>query len=149
MIPQTNGSIGDKRMVENVAPRQAWEALEADPAARLVDVRTDVEWHFIGVPDLHEAGKELVLIPWQVFPTMQVNSNFLDQLRNAGLGPEHHLYFLCRTGGRSAAAAAAAEGAGYPHAYNIVGGFEGPVDSAGHRGTTAGWKAEDLPWRQP
>ena len=27
-------------------------------------------------------------------------------------------------------------------------GFEGAVDPEGHRGTTAGWKASGLPWRQ-
>ena len=135
-------------MVENVPPRKAWEALQANSSAELVDVRTDVEWHFTGVPDLAGVDKQAVLIPWQVFPTMQVNGEFLEQLRNAGLGPENHLYFLCRTGGRSAAAAATAEAAGFPHVYNVVGGFEGPVDAEGHRGTAAGWKADDLPWRQ-
>ena len=135
-------------MVENVPPRKAWEALQANSSAELVDVRTDVEWHFTGVPDLAGVDKQAVLIPWQVFPTMQVNGEFLEQLRNAGLGPENHLYFLCRTDGRSAAAAATTEAAGFPHVYNVVGGFEGPVDAEGHRGTAAGWKADDLPWRQ-
>ena len=31
-------------MVENVPPRQVWEALREDPKAQLVDVRTDAEW---------------------------------------------------------------------------------------------------------
>ena len=35
-------------MVENVAPTQTWEALQADEDAQLVDVRTDVEWNFVG-----------------------------------------------------------------------------------------------------
>jgi rhodanese-related sulfurtransferase len=135
-------------MVENVPPRQAWEALQANSAAELVDVRTDVEWHFTGVPALEGIGKQARLIPWQMFPAMQVNREFLEQLREAGLGPENHLYFMCRTGGRSAAAAAAAQAAGFPHVYSVVGGFEGPVDAQGHRGTAAGWKADDLPWRQ-
>ena len=37
-------------MVENVAPAQTWEALKADEDAQLVDVRTDVEWTFVGLP---------------------------------------------------------------------------------------------------
>jgi rhodanese-related sulfurtransferase len=135
-------------MVENVPPAQAWKALKSDPQAQLVDVRTDVEWNFVGVPDLSAAGKQAVLIPWQVYPSMQVNGGFAEHLKEAGFAPEQHLYFICRTGGRSAAAAQAAEQAGFPHAYNIIDGFEGPPDTAGHRGTKAGWKAEGLPWRQ-
>ena len=45
-------------------------------------------------------------------------------------------------------AAQAAQAAGFPHAFNVADGFEGPVDAACHRGTVAGWKAEGLPWRQ-
>ncbi len=135
-------------MIENVPPKQVWDALRADPSARLVDVRTDAEWAYVGLPDLSDAGQEPILIPWQVFPTMQVNAQFTDHMRAAGLTPEHHVYFLCRSGVRSQAAAGAAQAAGYPHAYNITDGFEGPPDADGHRGALAGWKADDLPWRQ-
>ena len=135
-------------MVENVAPRDAWETLLRDPDAQLVDVRTQPEWTFVGLPDLGEAQKQPVLIPWQVYPTMQVNGGFAGHLREAGLNPESKLYFLCRSGGRSMAAAGAAQAAGFAHAYNVADGFEGPPDEEGHRGTVAGWKAEGLPWRQ-
>jgi rhodanese-related sulfurtransferase len=50
-------------MVENVAPKQTWEALDSNPEAQLVDVRTDAEWNFVGVPDLHQTGKRTLLIP--------------------------------------------------------------------------------------
>lgn len=135
-------------MVENVAPKQVWDTLRRNPQAQMVDVRTDAEWNFVGLPDLSEAGKQTVLIPWQLYPTMQPNAGFVDQLRQAGFTPEHHIYFLCRTGGRSLAAAQAAQAAGFPHAYNVADGFEGPPDGAGHRGTVTGWKADGLPWRQ-
>ena len=135
-------------MIDNVAPKQTWEALEDNPEAHLVDVRTDVEWNFVGVPDLNAAGKKTLLIPWQVYPAMQVNGSFTDNLKQAGLGPEHHIYFLCRSGARSMAAAEAAKAAGFPHVYNIADGFEGPPDAQGHRGSVAGWRADGLPWRQ-
>jgi len=135
-------------MVEDVPPQAVWEALTTNPRAQLVDVRTDAEWTYVGLPDLSDAGKEPVLIPWQLFPSMQVNGSFMDQVRRAGLTPDNHLYFLCRTGVRSLAAGRAAQEAGYPHAFNIADGFEGPVDAEGHRGNVAGWKADDLPWRQ-
>ena len=38
--------------------------------------------------------------------------------------------------------------AGFSHAYNISGGFEGDVDQERHRGNRNGWKASGLPWRQ-
>lgn len=135
-------------MVENVAPKQVWDVLGADPHAQVVDVRTDPEWAFVGLPDLTEAGKQAVLLPWQVYPSMQLNAGFVDQLRQAGFTPEHRIYFLCRSGARSMAAAQAAEAAGFPNVYNIVDGFEGPPDANGHRGMVAGWKAAGLPWRQ-
>ena len=135
-------------MVENVPPGETWEALKARPNAQLIDVRTDAEWNFVGVPDLSPAGKQAVLLPWQVYPSMQRNVDFETQLKQAGFTPEHHIYFICRSGVRSLAAAEAARAAGFPHVYNVADGFEGPPDQQGHRGSTAGWKADGLPWRQ-
>ena len=135
-------------MVENIHPKQVWQAMLDDPAARLVDVRTDAEWTYVGLPDLTEAGKQTVLIPWQIFPAMAVNGDFVGQMAEAGLMPGHKLYFLCRSGVRSLAAAAAAEAAGYSAVFNMLDGFEGPPDGDGHRGRVAGWKADGLAWRQ-
>ena len=135
-------------MVEDVAPRKVWEELGANPAAQLCDVRTDAEWSFVGVPDLSAVGKQPVLLPWQIYPAMEVNPMFADHLRQAGLTEASHVYFICRSGARSRAAAEAARAAGFPHVYNVAFGFEGPPDAQGHRGARAGWKAEGLPWRQ-
>ena len=135
-------------MVENVAPTQTWEALQADANAQLVDVRTDAEWNFVGVPDLGTVGKQPILIPWQVYPSMQRNGGFEDHLKQAGLTEDHRIYFICRSGARSMAAAEAAKAAGFPHVFNVADGFEGPPDGEGHRGLSAGWKAGGLPWRQ-
>jgi rhodanese-related sulfurtransferase len=135
-------------MIENIPPAQTWEALKSDPDAQLVDVRTEAEWAFVGVPDLAEAGKQTMLIQWQVYPSMQRDPAFEDRLQRAGFTPDHHLYFICRSGVRSLAAAEAARAAGFPHVFNVADGFEGPVDSSGHRGGAAGWKADELPWVQ-
>lgn len=134
--------------VPDVSPAEAWDALIADASAVLVDVRTDAEWTFVGIPDLAQAGKQPVLIPWQVYPSMQVNGAFPEHLHKAGVTPGHKIYFLCRSGARSLAAGQAAQAAGFPHAFNVADGFEGPVDADGHRGTLGGWKASGLPWRQ-
>ena len=135
-------------MVDNIHTTDVWAALAENPLAALVDVRTDAEWAYVGLADVSASGKQPALIPWQVFPTMAVNPGFVDQLRAAGLTAEHHIYFICRSGVRSLAAASAAIAAGFPHCYNVADGFEGPPDAEGHRGQIAGWKAEGLPWRQ-
>lgn len=134
--------------IPDIAPAETWAAMQNDPAAMLVDVRTDAEWNFVGIPDLVEAGKRVVLIPWQVYPSMAVNSHFTEALRKGGVLPEHRVYFICRSGARSLAAAQAAQAAGYAAVFNVADGFEGPVDRDGHRGQAAGWKAAGLPWVQ-
>ncbi len=135
-------------MIEDITPRQVWEALMSDPDAALCDVRTNAEWSFVGVPELSQTGKQPVFIQWQVFPTMQQNAKFVDALAQAKLQPEAPIYFICRSGGRSMAAAQAAKAAGYKHVYNVKDGFEGPADARAHRGAIAGWKADGLPWKQ-
>jgi rhodanese-related sulfurtransferase len=135
-------------MVQDVSPTQAWESLTHDPEAHLVDCRTDAEWQYVGIPDLRRAGKQAVLVSWQYFPSGNVNPAFVDELRDAGVEPGHKVYFLCRSGVRSLAAAQAAEADGYTQVFNLADGFEGPHDAEGHRGAVAGWKADGLPWRQ-
>ena len=135
-------------MVKEVSVREAWDALIADPDAQLVDVRTDAEWQYVGIPDLRRAGKQAVLVSWQYFPSGNVNGSFVEELRDAGVEPGHSVYFLCRSGVRSRAAAEAAAAEGYGRVANVAQGFEGPHDGDGHRGAVAGWKADGLPWRQ-
>lgn len=134
--------------IPEITPAETWRALNDDPKAMLVDVRTDAEWTYVGMPDLAATGKPVVPIAWQLFPAMTVNPDFVAALRRAGLTPGHRLYFLCRSGARSLAAARAARAAGFPEVFNIRDGFEGPADADGHRRTVAGWIASGLPWRQ-
>ncbi|WP_149541094.1 rhodanese-like domain-containing protein [Siccirubricoccus phaeus] len=134
--------------VPDISPEETWAALRDQPEAALVDVRTDAEWNFVGLPELSGLGKQVVLIPWQLYPSMQVNGAFAEQLKKAGLTPDSRIYFICRSGARSLAAGQAAQAAGFPHAFNVADGFEGPADAEGHRGQVAGWKASGLPWRQ-
>jgi rhodanese-related sulfurtransferase len=133
-------------MVDDVTPKQAWDALREDATARLVDVRTDYEWQAVGVPDTEATGRAPLFVQWQTAPAMQLNLNFLAELRSAGAGPEDRLYFLCRSGARSMAAAQAAQAAGFRHVFNVADGFEGPADARGQRGSTRGWQADGLPW---
>jgi len=131
----------------DVNPSDAYVELQADPLAVLVDVRTNAEWSYVGLPDLTQIGKRVVFLEWQRFPDGALNGSFVQQLRESGLSEGVPVYFLCRSGVRSAAAAKAATEAGLGPAYNVSDGFEGQLDSEGHR-NVAGWKATGLPWRQ-
>lgn len=132
----------------DLSPTEAYDLLSTDPDAVLVDVRTEAEWAYVGVPDLSPVGRDVVLTPWVRYPDGARNEAFLDQLAAAGVRPEQPVAFLCRSGVRSVAAAVAATAAGYRRAYNVAEGFEGPLDDGGHRGGVGGWKARGLPWRQ-
>tara|TARA_R110002110_G_scaffold12692_26_gene60362 strand:+ start:16454 stop:16927 length:474 start_codon:yes stop_codon:yes gene_type:complete len=134
----------------DVAPKEAWRVLRSDPDAVLVDVRTRPEWSFVGLPDLSGANKEPVLMEWQQFPAMSLNAGFTADLAAAlgEAGKRAPVFFLCRTGGRSRAAAIAMTAAGFRECFNVVGGFEGDLDDGRHRGERNGWKAAALPWVQ-
>ena len=55
---------------------------------------------------------------------------------------------ICRSGHRSIDAGMALEKAGFAEVYNVLEGFEGPLDDDHHRGTISGWRKEGLPWEQ-
>lgn len=132
----------------NVSPATAYRIVSERKDAILIDVRTRAEWNYVGLPDLEGAGKKPALVEWQVFPSMQVNPDFVAGLSAAIADRDAPLLFLCRSGVRSAAAAKAMTAAGYSTCFNISDGFEGPLDAQARRGGSAGWKAAGLPWRQ-
>ena len=132
----------------DVTPQAAWNQLAMEPNAILIDVRTDAEWQYVGVPDLTTLDKEVVKIAWKVFPSMTVNEKFVDSLSALVADKHAVLLFLCRSGVRSKEAAAAMTAAGCQHCYNILEGFEGDLDEAKHRGVKGGWKFHALPWKQ-
>jgi len=131
----------------DVDPSDAYVELQAHADAVLVDVRTNAEWSYVGLPDLTQIGKSVIFLEWQRFPDGSLNGRFVEQLREAGVREGVPIYFLCRSGARSASAAKAATAAGLGPAYNVSDGFEGHLGPDGHR-TVSGWKAAGLPWRQ-
>jgi len=133
----------------DLAASEAYSLLAREPSAQLVDVRTIPEWNFVGVPDLSAVGRKVQCIEWQMFPSMQVNPDFVMQARRSLGDPgDAPVLLLCRSGARSRAAAKALTAAGYGRAFNIADGFEGDLDGDGHRGRINGWKAAGLPWKQ-
>ena len=131
----------------DLGPLEAYDLLVRNPDAVLVDVRTRAELTYVGLPDLTALGKDVVRVEWQRFPDGAQNHAFLDELAAAGVDPEQPVLFICRSGVRSAAAAETVSRAGFVRAYNVLEGFEGPLDARGHRGV-GGWRAAGLPWRQ-
>ncbi len=133
----------------DLSPHEAWDLLCREPEAQLVDVRTAAEWNFVGTPDISSIGRKLHCLEWQSFPDMSKNPQFAAEAREAlGGRKDVPVLFLCRSGGRSLAAAMAMTAAGYTRSYNIAGGFEGDLDLERHRGKQSGWKAAGLPWKQ-
>lgn len=131
----------------DINPEQAWKLLSNNPQAVLVDVRTDAEWCFVGVPDLSSLGHDVVYIEWNRVDGTR-NENFVAELlEQVPADGDRPVVFICRSGHRSADAAEAATEAGITPAYNVLDGFEGHLDAAGHRGGS-GWRAVGLPWKQ-
>jgi rhodanese-related sulfurtransferase len=132
----------------DLSPTEAWNLLESEPSAVLVDVRTRAEWTYVGVADLSGLKKKPLFIEWQTFPEGQVNARFADELKAAGVDPGAPVLFLCRSGARSAAAARLMTQNGFDRCYNVTEGFEGDPDPGRHRGRLNGWKVRGLPWTQ-
>ncbi|HUF44340.1 MAG TPA: rhodanese-like domain-containing protein [Aestuariivirgaceae bacterium] len=128
----------------NLNPAETFARLQANPNAWLVDVRTLPEWQFVGLP----AVERLVRVSWQGYPSMQVNDDFVRKVEDAGVPKDAEVFCICRSGARSAAAAAALTEAGFANCYNVAEGFEGDKDEQGRRGSLGGWKAAGLPWAQ-
>ena len=129
-------------MIENLNPRQAWDLLEQNADAVLVDVRTKVEHAFVG----HPLGA--IHIAWKEAPDWQVNLAFVAEVEKRVPDKNAPVLLLCRSGQRSLEAAKALEAAGFARLINIIDGFEGPLDQQQHRGHLGGWRYEGLPWAQ-
>jgi len=124
-----------------LTPKEAWEVLQLAPGAMLIDIRCRAELDWVGrIPKAIE-------IEWQDYPGKHPNLYFITQLKHA-VDRESLLLFICRSGGRSHAAAKAATEAGLPDCYNVLEGFEGDKDALGQRNTVGGWRLAGLPWLQ-
>ncbi len=132
----------------DITETEAWRRLSEDPSAVLIDVRTPAEWAYVGIPDTRGLGKKVIFIPWLHFPTMELNAQFAEQLEQTGVAADQQLFFICRSGVRSKAAAQEMTRRGFSSCFNLLDGFEGNLDSHRHRGSIGGWKAAGLPWVQ-
>lgn len=136
--------------VKSLTPQEAWEFLQKEPRAVLVDVRSDMEYLFVG----HPVGA--IHIPWIDYPDWKLNPNFVTEVRKLVLGgicreagnSGAPVLLICRSGKRSLEAGITLINEGFCEVYNISEGFEGELDDHHHRSTLGGWRQAGLPWEQ-
>ena len=136
--------------VKHLTPQQAWSLLQENPRAILVDVRSNMEFLFVGHP------KGAVHIPWIDEPDWVVNPNFVRQIRELMLGGIicgdddgcAPIILICRSGKRSVESGQALLEAGLRDVYNVLDGFEGELDDNHQRSSLGGWRFDALHWEQ-
>jgi rhodanese-related sulfurtransferase len=123
-------------------PGEAYDLMQGLPEAKLVDVRTQAEWDWVGrIPGA-------LMIEWNTWPSGEMNEEFLSELESQVSKGSTPVLFICRSGARSHGAATLAARAGYASTFNVLEGFEGDKDALGHRSSVGGWRAAGLPWIQ-
>jgi len=133
-----------------ISAKQAYEMLEANPKGLLVDIRSSMEFLFVG----HPVGA--VHIPWIDEPDWDINPHFVADVRKLLLGgavcDEDEgcvpVILICRSGKRSKQAGHKLLDAGLSNVYHINEGFEGELDDKHQRSSTGGWRFQGLPWEQ-
>ncbi|RCX32882.1 rhodanese-like domain-containing protein [Thioalbus denitrificans] len=136
--------------LKNLTSQQAWKLLEEDHRAVLIDIRSTMEYLFVGHP------KGSVHVPWIDEPDWTVNPHFVTEVRKVLLGGVvceldegcAPVILICRSGKRSKEAGKALIEAGFPAVFHVDEGFEGELDDQHHRSTLGGWRYHGLPWEQ-
>jgi rhodanese-related sulfurtransferase len=124
--------------------------LQQDHRALLVDIRSSMEFLFVGHPN------GAVHIPWIDEPDWIVNPHFVTEIRKLLLGGAvctedaqcAPVILICRSGKRSLDAGRALLDAGLNQVFHVDEGFEGELDDDHHRSTLGGWRFRGLPWEQ-
>jgi len=124
--------------------------LQEDPRAVLVDIRSTMEYLFVGHP------KGSVHVPWIDEPEWTVNPDFVTDIRKLLLGGAictiddgcAPVILICRSGKRTLEAGKTLSEAGFNKVMHVNEGFEGDLDEDHHRSTANGWRFQNLPWEQ-
>ncbi len=127
--------------MKHLKPRDAYAFLAERPDAVFVDCRSRSEHLFVG----HPVGAHHV--SWNDVPDWDVNPHFVGQVKEIA-STDRPIVLICRSGQRSISAGQALEKAGFTDVYNVLDGFEGPLDGNHRRGTLGGWRHDGLPWEQ-
>ena len=139
----------DKDNLNHLTPQEAFEILQQDSRALLVDIRSNMEFLFVGHP------KGAIHVPWIDEPDWVVNPNFVKDIRQLMLGGVCEqdegcppVILICRSGKRSKEAGEVLIEAGLKDVCHIDEGFEGDLDDNHQRSTIGGWRFRGLPWEQ-
>jgi len=125
-----------------------------EPNTYILDVRTGAEWRWVGHPGENKLGEgaalagKVVNIAYKIDfgGNLVVNPWFIKEVKKFFNGnPDVKLILMCRSGGRSAEAAALLEEHGFYNVFNMLHGFEGDKDERGYR-TVNGWVIDGLPY---
>jgi len=124
-------------MAEIISPEDALEKME-DGEYAYVDVRS--------VPEFEGGHPEGAYnVPWKhASPSGMVDNPDFLRVMEAAFGKDAKLIVACKKGGRSKAAAAALEAAGFTHVLDQSAGFEGSTDAFGQM-KDPGWQTQGLP----
>ena len=133
-----------------ITPAAAYAMVKENSRCLLVDIRSSMEYLFVG----HPVGA--VHIPWIDEPDWVVNPHFTTEIRKLILGGAvcgedegcAPVILICRSGKRSKEAADQLLQDGLQDIYHIDEGFEGELDENHQRSTTGGWRFRGLPWEQ-
>ena len=136
--------------VKTISPQDAWEIMQNEPRTVMIDVRSDMEFLFVG----HPVGA--IHIPWIDYPDWRLNPDFVTEVRKLVLGGVCYekpnsgvpILLICRSGKRSLEAGNLLVKEGFCDVYNVAEGFEGELDEKHHRSTQGGWRFHGLPWEQ-
>ena len=136
-------------MIKELTPPEAWEEIQKNSDAVLLDVRTSMEYEYVG----HVPGS--VFVPIKEPPGWPLEGEFVDrvthvleQVRPNKDPRDLTILALCRSGARSMMAAEMLTAAGFREAINVAEGFEGDRDANMHRSSINGWRFHGLPWAQ-
>lgn len=136
------------QQLKTISASQAWQLCQQEPRTLLIDVRSSMEFLFVGHP------KGAVHIPWIDEPDWVINENFVTEVRKLALGglndssADVPIILICRSGNRSEEAGKVLIESGMRTVYNIDEGFEGKLDESHHRSSVGGWRYHGLPWEQ-
>ena len=131
----------DTNKLGHFSSPDAWTFLAEHSDAKLIDIRSSMEFLFIG----HPIG--CIHIGWMEDPDWDINPNFVEDIK-AVQADNCPIVLICRSGVRSEKAANQLLEAGLENIYHVTDGFEGDRDENNHRGTTGGWRFHGLPWEQ-
>lgn len=133
-----------------ISPKAAAEILQEDPRAVLIDIRSNMEFLFVG----HPCGA--IHVPWIDEPDWDINPHFVTEVRKTLLGGVAEasdqgaapIILICRSGNRSLDAGIVLIQAGLRNVYHIDEGFEGDLNEQHQRSSVGGWRYHKLPWEQ-